>query len=229
MIILEANVTEKLKHLPEYGMGYQMADVRLNTNSFESGIILNGVIFVKHAEVTSMQHLFSSYNTLLTEAARSSLRVTAATNLARPLSELRGVRKIIINSRSIYAANAKVAGAAKDAEDSYSLKGEIFKRFSAYENDFRVTSSKGLTAGTYATTAEDAINVKTGMEAVARYALENKAPANKVFTITPPQDTKLKRGIVEPAYGEKGGGVEVIFVDGSPSGTVTGPVLIPER
>ena len=127
------------------------------------------------------------------------------------------------------SANDKRAGAAEDAEDSYSLLDEAFQRFSAYENDFRITALNGLTSGTFATTAEDAANVRTWMEAVARYALKNKAPANKVFTITPPTNTKLKRGTVEPAYGEPSGGVEVIFVDGSPSETVTGPVIIPEK
>jgi len=36
-------------------------------------------------------------------------------------------------------------------------------------------------------------------------------------------------GIVAPAYGEPGGGVEVIFVNGSPDGTVTGPETIPDK
>jgi hypothetical protein len=42
--------------------------------------------------------------------------------------------------------------------------------------------------------------------------------------------TSLKRGIVEPAYGygEPGGG-EVIFVNGSPDGTVTGPEKIDDK
>jgi hypothetical protein len=93
-----------------------------------------------------------------------------------------------------------------------------------------VTEKKGLTNGTFATTREDAdAFVKTGTDAVKRYALENKKPASNVFTIKPPEDTSLKRGIVAPAYGEPGGGVEVIFVNGSPDGTVTGPETIPDK
>jgi hypothetical protein len=102
------------------------------------------------------------------------------------------------------------------------------KRFSAYVNDFRVTAGKGLTVGTFGTTAEDAEHVKTGRDAVARYALENKQSANKRFTIKPPENTSLQRGTAQPAYGEVGGGIEVIFVKGSPDGTVTGPDTIPE-
>jgi hypothetical protein len=118
---------------------------------------------------------------------------------------------------------------AKDAIETPTIAGEVFKRFSAYANDRRVTEKKGLTAGTFATTREDAALAKTGSDAVKRYALENKTPASNVFTINPPEKTSLNRGIVAPAYGEPGGGVEVIFVNGSPDGTVTGPETIPDK
>ena len=81
--------------------------------------------------------------------------------------------------------------------------------------------------GTYATTEEDAKHVKTGRDAVKRYALPNPKPAVYVFTIDPPLRTTLKRGVAQPAYGQPGGRVEVIFVNGSPDKTVTGPAQIP--
>ncbi len=81
----------------------------------------------------------------------------------------------------------------------------------------------------YATTEEDAKNVRTGKEAVARHALPKPAPASNVFTIKPRKDTVIQRGIVEPAYGQPGGGVEVIFTDGTQAGTVTGPEKIPDE
>ena len=229
MIIISSTIKEQLRRLPEYGMGYQIANVSLNSGGIEKGIILNGEIFIKFVEVKSIPNLFSQYNILLAEARRSSLKVVGASIIERSSNEMHGVKRIHLQKSVRMLANKKQASPAKDAEDSYSLLNEVFKRFSAYLNDFRITEKKGLTPGTYATTAEDASNVKTGMEAVSRYALENKTPANKVFTIKPPEDTKLKRGIVEPAYGESGGGVEVIFVDGSPDGTVSGPEIIPER
>ena len=34
--------------------------------------------------------------------------------------------------------------------------------------------------------------------------------------------------LVEPAFGHRGGGVEVIFPDGTQPGTVTGPAKIPD-
>jgi hypothetical protein len=148
---------------------------------------------------------------------------------------LKGVRRIVTNTANSvltesrhFSAKSERTG-AKDAVTTTTAANEIFKRFSPYADDFRVTAKKGLTAGTFATTKEDAeANIKTGTDAVKRYALENKKPASKVFTIEPPKDTDLKRGVVEPAYGEPGGGVEVIFVNGSPDGTVTGPETIPD-
>src|SRR5207302_1169993 len=44
-----------------------------------------------------------------------------------------------------------LAGPARDAQVEETKADEIFKRFSAYENDRRVTKDKGLLPGTYAT------------------------------------------------------------------------------
>jgi hypothetical protein len=226
MIKIPLLLKAHLRTLPEYGMGYQIGSVKLNTGKTEHGIILNGTFFVPTTELAS----FTSFSQLIEETqasfreGKSSLTIESATLDTRPASTLRGVKRI----HSFSIENEKRA-AAKDAEISLTLRNQVFKRFSAYTDDFRVTEKHGLVANTYGTTAEDAINVKTGMEAIARYALENKKSANKVFTIKPPENTRLRTGVVEPAYGEQGGGIEVIFVDGTPDNTVTGPETIPEK
>ena len=53
-------------------------------------------------------------------------------------------------------------------------------------------------------------------------------PAVYVFTIDPEEDTEIKMGIVQPAYGRRGGGVEIIFTKGTGENTVEGPATIPE-
>jgi len=50
-----------------------------------------------------------------------------------------------------------------------------------------------------------------------------------VFTISPAKDSELRRGTAQPANNQPGGGVEVIFVNGLPDGTVAGPVVIPDK
>lgn len=242
---------------PEYRMGYQRAAVTLNTGGVETGIIINSQIFLKDGEYP-WQMLMDDY--VLREAEKSSLLVKSATLIPRSPESLKGVRQIAIanernrilaNRKSLEASYVRASGgsryyqlcsesvqfsnaadkaAAEDAPVTLTGLGEVFKRFSAYANDKRVTSGKGLTPNTFATTKEDAdANIRTGADAVARYALPNSKPANNVFTINPAKDTELKRGTAQPANNQLGGGVEVIFVNGLPDGTVTGPATIPEK
>jgi hypothetical protein len=127
------------------------------------------------------------------------------------------------------AAYGKKATPAKDAPVEKTKEKEVFKRFTAYENDRRINPDGSLLPGTYATTEEDAKNVRTGKEAVARYAIPNPKPASNKWTIEPHKDTFIQYGIVEPAHGQPGGGVEVLFKDGTQPGTVTGPEKIPDE
>lgn len=75
---------------------------------------------------------------------------------------------------------------------------------------------------------EDARNVKTGRDAVSRYALPNPESASWVSTVRPAPRTAIKRGTVAPANDQRGGGVEVIFPKGTQPGTTTGPTKIPD-
>lgn len=241
MIILPEIVQRSLLKLPEYGMGYQRAKITLHTGGTEVGIIVNAELFLKETEWPWLYHC--DWQLVLSEARKTTLSVAATNLITRPLNTLKGVRRISyatarLSANTAVASNAEsqailaksASAPAKDAPVTMTSIGEVFKRFSAYANDRRITAKKGVLAGTFATTKEDAdAHIKTGTDAVSRYALENKKPASNVFTISPPKDTALQRGIVEPAYGEVGGGVEVIFVNDSPDGIVTGPVPIPDK
>ena len=105
----------------------------------------------------------------------------------------------------------------------------MFKRFSAYQNDRRDRPDKSLSPGSYATTEADARNVRTGAEAVARYALPDPKPASYVVTVRPNAATSIQTGTVAPAFGQPGGGVEVIFPAGTQPATVTGPTKLPDQ
>lgn len=256
MLRLENWLESWLASQPEYRMGYQKVIAKLNTGGTETGIVVNSQVFLK-SESVPWQMLYNDWAAVMNEAGQSALKVIDATLIPREPETLKGIRQIamvnekfkvlagrknelanfsagtkkleyLLESRelSIKAANS----AAENAPITLTGAGEIFKRFSAYKNDRRVTSRWGLTPGTFATTKDDAdANVKTGTDAVSRYALPNSKPATNVFTITPPSDTDLKRGVAQPAYNQPGGGVEVIFVNGSPDGSVTGPTEIPDK
>ena len=236
MILVPDWLQSWLSKQPEYGMGYQKVTANLDDDSTETGLIFNSQVFVAETEGSSLV-VREEWNEVLKEAGQSKRSMKSVQLIPRPADTLRGVKRVVLRGgattllgESYEAIRKSEAGPAKDAPETPTIAGEVFKRFSAYANDRRVTEKKGLTPGTFATTKEDAdAFVKTGTDAVKRYALENKNPASNVFTINPPEKTSLKRGIVAPAYGEPGGGVEVIFVNGSPDGTVTGPETIPDK
>jgi hypothetical protein len=255
MLKLEGWLEQWLPSQPEYRMGYQKVIATLNSGGTEAGIIVNSQVFLKESEYPWQMRMDWGY--IMNETQKSVLKVTDVKLIPREPETLRGVRQIVFaNEKYRVLANRKSAeaihasgyrqtallsesrelsakatdAAAESAPITLTGSNEIFKRFSAYANDRRVTVGKGLTAGTFATTKEDAdANVKTGADAVARYALPNSKPASNVFTISPAMDTELKRGTAQPANNQPGGGVEVIFVIGLPDGTVSGPVTIPEK
>jgi hypothetical protein len=239
MIKLPSWLQLYLRDKPEYGMGYQYGIATLDSGSQETGYILNASTFAKSAELKGM----SPRQVAEAEgvAHRSAYAIKDFNLIPRSLTSLRGVRRVrVITAKAAFSNEAAIQAEsvsgilrasqpAKDAPITVTVVTEEFRRFSAYINDFRITAQRGLTAGTFATTAEDAENVKTGREAVQRYALENKQSANKRFPIAPPKDTKVQRGIVQPAYGEPGEGVEIIFVNGTPDGTVGQPDILSEE
>ncbi len=235
MILTPLALRSELLRLPEYGMGYQKALVRLNRGGTEIGFILNTELFVKIGEWTS-PFLFD-WDAAIAEARKTSLVITEFNLIPRSLDSMKGVRRVIaLNANATYQtesrsfSSGKNAGAAIDAPIELTSNGEVFNRFSAYSNDRRITLNNGILAGTFATTKEDAeANIRTGADAVSRYALENKTPASYKYTISPPGGTALQRGVAQPAYGELGGGVEVLFVNASPDNIVTGPIKIPDK
>jgi len=255
MLRVESWIESYLAGCAEYRMGVHKVIATLNSGGTETGIIVNSTVFLKEDEAPWQMGFGWEYFTK--EAAKSQLVVTNVQVIAREPESLRGVKQIalaneknkrlanralkaadaaygttrdqLLNESRLYEFSAKSA-AAEDAPITLTVADEVFKRFSAFVNDRRITQGKGLLAGTFATTKEDAdTNVKTGTDAVARYALPNPAPASNVFTITPPGDIDLRRGTTQPAYNQPGGGVEVIFVNGSPDGTVSGPAKIPDK
>jgi hypothetical protein len=225
----------QLRMKPEYAMGYQYGEVLLSSGGKERGFILNGRSFVTRDELSGLSPIAMARAE--NEAMASSLEITEVKLIPRSLESMKAVRRIsatdLGSTRKIGAFSAaneayRASKGAIDASITLTKEGEIFCRFSAFRDDFRITEHRALTPGTFATTKEDADKVKTGREAISRYALENKNSANNRFTITPEENTELQEGIVQPAYGETGGGIEVIFVKGTTKWTVSQPEVLPE-
>jgi hypothetical protein len=222
--MLKLNLTLQclLLNQPESGMGYQIVEAVTADYKTKRGIAYNAELLLFDEE--SRARLRADYRSLLSEARIStdeirSLRVvTSAASTASAY--------VLHETSAHYERKSRPA---KDAPIDLTKEKEVFKRFTAYENDHRITSDGKLLPGTYATTEEDAKMAPTGKIAVARYALPNPKPASNVWTIEPRKDTLIQYGIVEPANDQPGGGVEVIFTKGTHPGTVTGREKIPDE
>ena len=223
--MLKLNLTLQclLLNQPESGMGYQIVEAVTADYKTKRGIAYNAELLLFDEESSRMFRT-ATFAQLLNEARIStdeirSLRVvTSADSTASAY--------VLHETSAHYERKSRPA---KDAPIELTKEKEVFKRFTAYENDHRITSDGKLLPGTYATTEEDAKKAPTGKIAVARYALPNPKPASNVWTIKPRKDTLIQSGIVESANDQPGGGVEVIFTKGTDPGTVTGREKIPDE
>lgn len=218
MLKLNDSETRTLLNQPETGMGYQLVEATLRDNKTERGIAYNAELLFLGTETQNYLRTLS-YPQVLKLAQSSGSEIKSL----RVLTPREAATSLSAGMRDAYGAVKKKAAPAKDAPTEKTKADEVFKRFSAYENDRRVTADGGLLPGSYATTEEDAKNVRTGKDAVARYALANPEPASYRFTIKPKKDTDIQRGTVEPANGQPGGGAEVIFPKGTDAKTATLP------
>ncbi|MDR1417260.1 MAG: hypothetical protein LBJ57_07590, partial [Prevotellaceae bacterium] len=140
---------------------------------------------------------------------------------------------ITLFSKRLFAETRAISKSTQTNKHRYTDKGAIenpkerangideFVRLSAYEDDKRIdTINNKLLSGSYATTAAD---YRTCMfnddDPVDRYALPNDEKVQWAFYILPKSGDILQRGIVEPAYGHAGGGVEAYFEYGTSDGT----------
>jgi len=224
MELLNEDLQRELIAQPESGMGYQNVAIKLRNGETRYGTAFNAEFLLYSGESPHLLEKISEPSEWLLMLQENQLGFGKE---IRSLKVLRSEADVSTRVRESSSSTQIPSGSASDAPVEALHEEENFKRFSAYANDRRVTANGGLVPGTYATTEEDAKHVKTGRDAVKRYALPNPAPAVHIFTIDPPLSTSLQRGVAQPAYGQPGGGVEVIFVNGSPDNTVTGPAQIP--
>ena len=218
MIFLNDSQTDYLLHRPESGMGFQFVEVGLKDGPQISGVAYNAEFLLLEGEPPErLKHAADE------PVSRMILTLEGALQKAGDITSLRVVTREWQTTTVVRETPPDEGGPAADAPVETTEGEEEFKRFSAFANDRRLTANRGLLPGTYATTAAEAAHVATGSQAVARYALPNPTPAIHRFTIQPPAGTSLQRGIAQPAYGQPGGGVEVIFTAGSPDHTLTLP------
>lgn len=192
-------------------MGYQIVEVSLSAGR-KKGIVYNSELLILNDEPKF--GLTDSFESLVRSAHSSDAEQVRA---IRVLPQARMVAENMSRASGVYRSNKP----AVEGDPKRTGPGSSFVRFTAYVNDRRISANLGLLPGTYATTARDAEYVTSGRSAVERYALPDPKPAIYRYAISPLAGTVFREGIVQPANGHAGGGVEVLFDDGTTANTVT--------
>ena len=86
----------------------------------------------------------------------------------------------------------------------------IFRRYLNTPLDNRFVGGQ-LCRGTYLTSEVDAAHADSGLGAVSRYALPIPLPVNHVIQYELPTGADIQIGTVAPAFGQSGGGVEIML------------------
>jgi hypothetical protein len=182
MELLNEDLQMELIAQPESGMGYQNVAIKLRNGETRYGTAFNAEFLLYSGESPHLLEKISEPSDRLLMLEQKQL------GLGEEILSLRVLRSEADASARVRESSSSTqsSSGASEAPVEELQAEEKFKRFSAYANDRRVTASGTLLSGTYATTEQDAKHVKTGRDAVKRYALPNPAPAVHVFTIKPP-------------------------------------------
>ena len=204
--------------LPETGMGYQVIEAkRYGKTSKERFVVYNSELMIdldsKFSEF-KRQIITEGYSKILNKAEALPIETSTISLVAR--SEITEFRILTESKKKDKGRHSDGRGAADNPKEPADGK-EIFVRLSAYENDKRIDfENKKLRPGTYTTTNSDyLICVGLADDPIDRYALPNDEEIKWAFYVQPKTNDVLQRGIVQPAFGHDGGGIEIYFENGT--------------
>lgn len=200
---------------PETGMGFQIVDLDDAVEGARFVLVENATIARTIWDLSEATHFRLSQKSSLPDRTERLVREAVDRREFATLTHSAAANYGIVQFK---ARDGNISAA--EAEQTQSLPDERFLRFSVVENDLRIQADGSLLRGTYATTYLDGITfVKTGMDAVRRYALPDTTPASHRFYLKPPERVVVRRGTVTAANGQPGGGAEVLFDNGAPART----------
>lgn len=214
--------SNKLLSLPETGMGYQVIEGQITGSSTTKRyVVYNSNLIVDLDDNFSRNKqliINRGYNLILNESSLLNIKTESIKLITkRSITESRYLSESKIN------VNKRQSGStgAIDNPKEYADGKEYFVRLSAFENDKRIDfEKKKLKDGTFTTTLYDYVScVKTNDDPVDRYALPNDETIKWAFYVQPKSYDRLQRGIVQPAFGHAGGGIEAFFENGTSENT----------
>ncbi len=220
----------KLLSSPETGMGYQIFEAALYGRSQKSRYCAyNGELIIDldiNFSINKRLVFSKHFSTVLNESKSLALETSSITIL-RKAQIVDTVKNLALEVKMMSESEKKdlhrYSGGrgAVDSPKEYANGKEVFVRVSAYENDRRIDfTKKKLVDGTFTTTHLDYLDcVLYSDDPVDRYALPNDEKIKWAFYILPKSNDSLQRGIVQPAFGHQGGGIEAYFEKGTSENT----------
>jgi len=208
--------------LPETGMGYQIIEAkRYGKTSKDRFVVFNSELIIDRDSKFSdfkRQIITEGYSTILIKAESLLIETSTISLVAR--SQITEIRILTESKKKDKGRHSDGQGAADNPKELADGE-EIFVRLSAYENDKRIDfENKKLIPGTYTTTDSDYLDcVRFIDDAIDRYALPNDEKIKWAFYVRPKTIDVLQRGIVQPAFGHDGGGLEIYFENGTSNKT----------
>ena len=208
---------------PETGMGYQIVEASLfRKTGVKRYIVYNSELAI------DLDDEFPYYQRKIIAEGFSNAVTKANDTIMLETSSIKVLSKNAIKESKFLNENKKLNkkrhSGGKGAIDNPKEKAdgnEVFVRLSAYEDDRRIDfGKKKLKPGSYTTTEQDYKDcVSTNDDPVDRYALPNDEKIQWAFYIKPKKEDTLQRGIVQPAFGHEGGGIEAYFENGTSDNT----------
>jgi len=212
----------KFLSLPESGMGYQIIEAKLFRKTEKNRfVVYNSELIVDlDSQFSDFKRkiIMEGYSTILSKVEK--LLIETSTISLVPRKQITEYRLLTENKKKEKGRHSGGKGAVDNPKEIAS-GGELFARLSAYENDKRIDFiKKKLKSGTFTTTNDDYnVCVKTNDDPIDRYALPNDETIKWTFYIQPKKDDIFQRGIVQPAFGHDGGGIEAYFEYGTSENT----------
>lgn len=185
---INASLRIKLLRFAESGMGYQIVEAKISrAKTFFRGVLYNAELFMPDHEFLTRKVKSVTYEQILAEAEPDYL-----------ISDINPVQK------------------DPDNDPHPAVKGRIFKRFTPYENDRRVSSDGGLLPGACAVPEST-----VGADIFSKYALPNFLTPKFILTITPESGALVQKTAAQALHQQPGGGELLIFKKGTAAGTVS--------
>jgi hypothetical protein len=215
--------TQYLLSQPETGMGYQLIEAKQHNKLVSERFVVYNAELIIDFDVNfksyRSQIISEGYNSIFNKAGYidiEDLKILKSNEVKeyRTITESKRQSKLRQSGGNSAVNNPKQPATGDD----------YFARLSAFENDRRIDfENKCLRSGSYTTTLRDyAACVKLDDDPIDRYALPNEDKIKWAFYIRPKKGELYQEGIVQPAFGHDGGGIEDYFVDGTLHDTYIG-------